>query len=119
MEDVAAWIFSSEEAKKVEQHIRSILLKDLRVISQTDGKHFAQYLLCTTEEPNFQLSVAGFCHRFSTLAQESFASNQQNYWKASFLAFWMKLLTNFQPVKASQEQMIVERLLRKSTTNFS
>ena len=41
MEDVAAWIFSSEEAKKLEQRIRSILLKDPRVNSQTDRKHFA------------------------------------------------------------------------------
>ena len=122
MEDVAAWIFSSEEAKKVEQRIRSIRLKDPRVNSQTDRKHFAEHLLCATEEPNFQLLVAGFCRRFSTLAQESFASNLQNYWKASFLVSWMKLLTNFQPGKASQERMIqlmiVERLLRNSTTNF-
>ena len=35
MEEVAAWIFSSEEAKKVEQHIRSTLLKDPRVNCQT------------------------------------------------------------------------------------
>ena len=119
MEDVAAWIFSSEEAKKVEQRIRSLLLKDPRVNSQTDRKHFAEHLLCATEEPNFQLLVAGFCRRFSTLAQESFASNLQNYRKASFLVSWMKLLTNFQPGKASQERMIVERLLRNSTTNFS
>ena len=44
MEDVAAWIFSSEEAKKVEQRIRSILLKEPRVNSQTDRKHFAEHL---------------------------------------------------------------------------
>ena len=54
-------------------------------------KHFVEHLLGATEQPNFQLLVAGFSHRFSTLAQESFASNLQNYRKASFLVSWMKL----------------------------
>ena len=54
----------------------------------------AKHLLSATEEPNFQLLVAGFCRRFSTLAQESFASNLQNCREASFsVSQWMKLLT--------------------------
>ena len=63
--------------------------------------------------------MTGFCRRFSTLAQESFTSNLQSYRRASFSVSWMKLLTNFQPGKITQERMIVERLLRKATTIFS
>ena len=119
IEDLASWIFSSDEAKKVEQHIRSSLLNDPRVESQSDPKQFAKHLLCATEGSNFELLVTGFCRRFSTLAQESFASNLQSYRKASFSVAWMKLLTNFQPGKITQERMIVERLLRKAPTIFS
>ena len=119
IEDLASWIFSSDEAKKVEQHIRSSLLNDPRVESQSDRKQFAKHLLCAAEGSNFELLVTGFCRRFSTLAQESFASNLQSYRKASFSVAWMKLLTNFQPGKITQERMIVERLLRKAPTIFS
>ena len=35
IQEVAAWIFSSEEAKKVEQHMRSTLFKGPRVNCQT------------------------------------------------------------------------------------
>ena len=116
IEDLASWIFSSDEAKKVEQHIRSSLLNDPRVESQSDRKQFAKHLLCATEGSNFELLVTGFCRRFS---QESFASNLQSYRKAPFSVSWMKLLTNFQPGKITQERMIVERLLRKAPTIFS
>ena len=54
MEDLASWIFSSEEAMRVEQQIRSTLLEDPRFKSQTDQKHFAEHLLCAAEVPNFQ-----------------------------------------------------------------
>ena len=111
IEDLASWIFSSDEAKKVEQHIRSSLLNDPRVESQSDRKQFAKHLLCATEGSNFELLVTGFCRRFS---QESFASNLQSYRKASFSVAWMKLLTNFQPGKITQERMIVGQLLRKA-----
>ena len=99
IEDLASWIFSSDEAKKVEQHIRSSLLNDPRVESQSERKQFAKHLLCAGEGSNFELLVTEFCRRFSTLAQESFASNLQSYRKASFSVAWMKLLTNFQPGK--------------------
>ena len=99
IEDLASWIFSSDEAKKVEQHIRSSLLNDPRVESQSDRKQFAKHLLCATEGSNFELLVTVFCRRFLTFAQESFASNLQSYRKASFSVAWMKLLTNFQPGK--------------------
>ena len=95
----------------MEQHIRSSLLNDPRVESQSDRKQFAKHLLCATEGSNFELLVTGICRRFS---QESFASNLQSYRKASFSVSWMKLLTNFQPGKITQERMIVGRLLRKA-----
>ena len=88
----------------MEQHIRSSLLNDPRVESQSDRKQFAKHLLCAAEGSNFELLVTGFCRRFSTLAQESFASNLQSYRKASFSVAWMKLLTNFQPGKITQEE---------------
>ena len=119
IEDLASWIFSSDEAKKVEQHIRSSLLNDPRVESQSERKQFAKHLLCVAEGSNFELLVTKFCRRFSTLAQESFASNLQNYRKAPFTVSWVKLLTNFQPGKITQERMKVERLLRKAPTIFS
>ena len=119
IEDLASWIFSSDEAKKVEQHIRSSLLNDPRVESQSERKQFAKHLLCVAEGSNFELLVTKFCRRFSTLAQESFVSNLQSYRKAPFSVSWMKLLTNFQPGKITQERMIVERLLRKAPTIFS
>ena len=103
----------------MEQHIRSSLLNDPRVESQSDRKQFAKHLLCATEGSNFELLVTGFCRRFSTLAQESFASNLQSYRKAAFSVSWMKPLTNFQPGKITQERMIVGRLLRKAPTIFS
>ena len=100
----------------MEQHIRSSLLHDPRVESQSDRKQFAKHLLCATEGSNFELLVTGICRRFS---QESLASNLQSYRKASFSVSWMKLLTNFQPGKITQEIMIVGRLLRKAPTIFS
>ena len=59
------------------------------------------------------------CRRLSALAQEPFASNRQKYRKTAFSVSWMKLLSSFQTGKATQEPMIVERLLRKSNTTFS
>ena len=64
IEDLASWIFSSDEAKKVEQHIRSSLLNDPSVESQSDRKQFAKHLLCAAEGSNFELLVTGFCRRF-------------------------------------------------------
>lgn len=108
MKDLTSWIFSTEEATKVQEHLRTTLVKDARI--KEERKRFAEHLLCDAEKQNFELLVRGFCQKFSTLAAESFKNNVPSYRKAAFSVAWMKFLTNFHPGKITQERMIVERL---------
>ena len=116
MEELTSWIYSTEEAIKVEDHLRSTLLSDPRI--KIEGKRFAEHLSCDTEKQHFQLLVTGFCRTFSTLTEEAFRSNIPSYRKAAFAVAWMKFLCNFHPGKATQERMIVERILKSAKPHF-
>ena len=98
MEELTSWIYSAEETKKVEDHLRSTLLNDPRI--NGEGKRFAEHLFCDTEKQDFQLLVTGFCRKFSTLTDETFSNNSSGYRKAAFAVSWMKFLCNFHPGKA-------------------
>ena len=116
MADLASWIFSPEEAIRVEEHLRTTLLKDARI--KDERKQFAEHLLCDAEKQNFQLLLSGFCRKFSNLAAESFKNNIPSYKKAGFSVAWMKFLSNFHPGKPSQERMIVKRILKNADQKF-
>ena len=116
MVDLASWIFSPEEAIRVEEHLRTTLLKDARI--KDERKQFAEHLLCDAEKQNFQLLLSGFCRKFSNLAAESFKNNIPSYRKAGFSVAWMKFLSNFHPGKPSQERMIVKRILKNADQKF-
>ena len=81
-------------------------------------KRFAKHLLCDAEKQHFQLLVAGFCRKFSTLTEEAFRNNIQSYRKAAFAVAWMKFLCNFHPGKAIQERMMVEKILKSAKPHF-
>ena len=95
----------SLHASKMEDHLRSTLLSDPRI--KDEGKRFAEHFFCNTEKQDVQLLVTGFCRKFST-------NNIPTYRKAAFAVSWMKFLCNFHPGKATQERMIVERILKNT-----
>ena len=45
MEELSAWIFSTDQEDYVEQRIRLILMEDSRINSQSDWKSFAEHVL--------------------------------------------------------------------------
>ena len=96
MEELTTWIFSLQEAAQVEAEIR------LQV---------AQHMPSEEQKANFQLLIAGFCRKFSTLVSECSQLPDKKNRKAAFSAAWMKLLSNFRSGKSSQERLIVERFL--------
>ena len=113
MEELTSWIYSAEETKKGEDHLRSTLLRDPRI--KGESKRFAEHEFCDTEKQDFRLLVTGFCRKFSTPTDEVFYRNNiLSYRKAAFAVSWMKFLCNFHPGKATQERMIVERILKST-----
>ena len=60
----------------------------------------------------FELLIAGFCRKFSTLVKEAFDSKEK-YKKAAFS------VSNFHPGKPTQERMILQRLLANLNLNTS
>jgi len=116
MDDLTSWIFSPEEATRVQEHLREMLLNDARI--KDERKRFAEHLLCDAEKQNFQLLLSGFCRKFSTLAAESFKNNNPSYRKAGFSIAWVKFLSNFHPGKTTQERMILERILKNANAKF-
>jgi len=69
-------------------------------------------MLDVAQKQLFELLIAGFCWKFSTLAKEALDSKDK-YKKAAFSVSWMKFLANFHPGKPTQERMVLERLLAK------
>ena len=92
MEELSARILSAEQANNVEKQMRLTLMKDSRMTCQSDRKPFAEHLLPVPQKQQFQLLVAGFCSKFSTLAKACFGSSLKNYRKAVFSVAWMKFL---------------------------
>ena len=119
MEELSAWIFSAEQANNVEKRIRLTLVEDSRINCQSDRKSFAEHVLGVSQKQQFQLLVAGFCRKFSTLAKESFESSPKSCRKAAFSVAWMKFLSNFHPGKTTQERMILNGLLKEAKESFS
>lgn len=87
-------------------------------LNKGDCKHFVEHLLCDTKIQNFLLQTNGFCQKFSNLAMEAFSGNTSTYRKAAFSIAWIKFLSNFHPGKTTQEQMIMERILKTSNQQF-
>ena len=106
MEELTSWIYSKEEAIKVEDHLRSNLLSDPPI--KNEGKSSSKHLLCDAEKQHFHLLVTAFCRKFSTLTEEAFRNIIQCCSKAAFAVAWMKFLCNVHPGKATQERMIVD-----------
>ena len=105
MEEIASWIFSSEEANKVETEIRSSLVDDSRIKLEPERKRFAEHILDVPQKQFFQLLIAGFCRKFSTLAKAAFDSNEK-YKKAAFCFV--------DPGKTTQVCMILDKLLNNT-----
>ena len=80
MEELSSWIFSAEEAKKVESEMRERLLKSPRL------KAFD--LTSEEQKDNFGLLITGFCRKFATLARECYSANIPKERKASFSVAW-------------------------------
>ena len=116
MEELTSWIFSLE-AVDLAMQLRSTTLSDLCINCELE--RFAKKLLSVAQKQRFQLLLSGFCRKFSTLAQESFKSNNPTYRKAAFSVVWMKFLSTFHPGKSTQERMIVARILKNSNEEFS
>ena len=111
MEELTTWIFSVQEAAQVEAEIRPQVAGSPRVKRFSGTERFAQHMLSEEQKANFQLLIAGFCRKFSTLVSECSQLPDKKNRKAAFSAAWMKLLSNFRSGKSSQERLIVERLL--------
>ena len=111
MEELTSWIFSLE-AVDLAMQLRSTTLSDLCINCELE--RFAKKLLSVAQKQRFQLLLSGFCRKFSTLAQESFKSNNPTYRKAAFSVVWMKFLSTFHPGKSTQERMIAARILKNS-----
>ena len=103
MEEMALWIFSMQEASKVEGNIHSTLLELPRVKLAKERERFAKHMLCGSQKANFQLLILGFCPKFSGLLSECSLLTDKANRKAAFSVAWMKMLRNFQPRKATQE----------------
>ncbi|XP_015779652.1 PREDICTED: uncharacterized protein LOC107357522 [Acropora digitifera] len=117
MEDLAAWVTSEEEASAVEREIRSKLLDSPRISFSEGSKKFAEHLLCDDERANFNLLMVGFCRRFSSLAEDCYRNVDKKDMKARFSCSWMKVMSNFQIGKQSQERIILERLIKNGPTS--
>ena len=111
MEELTTWIFSIQEAAQVEAEIRPQVAGSPRVKFFSGRERFAQHMLSEEQKANFQLLIAGFCRKFSTLVSECSKLPDKQNRKAAFSAAWMKLLSNFRSGKLSQERLIVERFL--------
>lgn len=92
MEELSAWIFSTEQADDVEQRIRLKLIEASRINSQSDWKSFAEHVLDVSQNQQVQLLVGGFCRKFSTLTKESFESSLRSCSGVAFSVAWMKFL---------------------------
>ena len=66
MEELSLWVFSSEEAKKVESTIRQRLLDSPRLRAFEGRRKFALHLISEEQKDNFELLIIGFCRTFAT-----------------------------------------------------
>lgn len=119
MEELSAWIFSTEQEDYVEQRIRLMLMEDSRVNSQSDWKSFAEHVLDVSQKQQVQLLVGGFCRKFSTLTKKYFESSLKSCSRVAFSVAWLKFLSNFQYGKTTQRRMILDGLLKKLKESFS
>ena len=87
---------------EVAMQLQSTLLNDLSVKGKLE--RFAEELLSDAQKQHFQL-LSGFCHKVSTLAQESFKRNIPTYRKVAFSVAWMKFLSNFHPGKSRKTKL--------------
>lgn len=117
MEELSAWIFSTEQEDYVEQRIRLMLMEDSRINSQR--KSFAEHVLDVSQKQQVQLLVGGFCRKFSTLTKKSFESSLKSCSRVAFSVAWLKFLSNFQYGKTTQGRMILDGLLKKLKESFS
>ena len=111
IEELTSWIFSAEYAAQVEAEIRQKVMESPRVKAFPERERFAKHVLSEAEKPHYQLLIAGFCRKFSTLVRECSMLPDKPNRKAAFSVAWMKMLNNFRPGRASQERSIVERFL--------
>ena len=118
MEALVSWIFSSEESNKVETEVRATLVDDPRIKLEPERIKVVEHILHVAQKQLFELLIAGFCRKFSTLVKEAFDSKDK-YKKAAFSVSWMKFLANFHPGKPTQERMILDRLLANLNLNTS
>ena len=114
MDELSSWVFSAEEAKRVESELRQRLLESTRLKAFEQRRKFALHLTSEGQKDNFGLLIVGFCRKFATLSKECYSSNVPKERKAAFSVAWMKMLSNFQPGKKSQERIVIERCLPAS-----
>ena len=107
---LATWVFNTEEASKVEKKVQEELLESSRIKAFPSRQEFVEHLTSELEQQNFTLLVTGFCRKFSTLIEQC-SKEDKKVRKAVFACSWMKVMSNFQCGKATQERMILERCL--------
>ena len=100
--------FSDEEASKVEQKVREKLMEMERIKLYPVLQAFAEHLTSYQQGQNFRLMIAGFCRKFSLVSQGVYSKPSEDR-KALFSCAWMKIMGNFQVVKATQERIIFDR----------
>ena len=84
MEALVSWIFSSKESNKVETKVRATLVDDPRIKLEPARIKVVEHILDIAQKHLFELLIAGFCRKFSTLVKEAFDSKEKNK-KAAFV----------------------------------
>ena len=64
MDELSSWVFSNEEAMKVESELRPQLLKSPRLKAFEECRKFASHLTSEAQRDNFSLLITGFCRKF-------------------------------------------------------
>ena len=95
IEELTSSIFSTQEAAQVETEIRPQVAGSPRVKVFSERERFTKHMLSKEQNANFRLLIAGFCHKFATLASDCSKLPDKQNRKAVFSAAWMKLLSNF------------------------
>ena len=105
------WISSKQNIEDVEKDIRTELLNSPRIINFQERQEFVSCITSENQNNNFSLLAVGFCRKFSNMCKENLLHRERKNRKALFSAAWMKLLSNFQPNRNTQERSIIQIII--------
>ena len=109
--DLTAWISSPQNSDDVVSVIRVKLLESPRIKAFADREIIANHFTSEPQTDNFKKLIRGFCTRFSTLCEGHYHT-EEKYRKAVFSVAWMKILSNFNIGKSTQERSVLQLLLK-------